>query len=165
MDLEKEVEKYKQGNSTSFEKLYKETKSLVQFAIYSKIPNRYIVEDLIQDTYVKVNQMIQSYQAKSFRSWIYTIAKNTALDYLKKKKESSVDSLDILPDMKSTHPYLYYAIRHLEEIEREVFLMKVLCGHTTKKISEILTLKPSLVNQYYYLAKEKLRKCLEDEEI
>ena len=166
MDLEKEVEKYKSGNNTSFEKIYKETKSLVQFAIYSKIPNRYIVEDLIQDTFVKVNQMIQSYQAKSFRSWIYTIAKNTALDYLKKKKEETIDGLDVLPDMKSTHhPFLYYAIRHLEEIEREVFLMKVLCGHTTKKISEILNLKPSLVNQYYYLAKEKLRECLEDKKL
>ncbi|MCM1130627.1 MAG: RNA polymerase sigma factor [Roseburia sp.] len=165
MDLEKEVEKYKQGNQQSFEKIYNETKALVRFAIYSKIPNRFIVEDLIQDTYVKVNQMISNYQAKNFRSWIYIIAKNTALDYLKKKKESSMDDLDVLPDMKSTHPYLYYAIRHLEEIEREVFLMKVLCGHTTKKISEILNLKPSKVNEHYYLAKQKLRKCLEDEEL
>ena len=165
MDLEKEVEKYKQGNSQSFDKIYHETKALVRFAIYSKIPNQFIVEDLIQDTYVKVNQMISNYQAKNFRSWIYIIAKNTALDFLKKKKESSMEDIDILPDAKSTHPYLYYAIRHLEEIEREVFLMKVLCGHTTKKISEILNLKPSIVNEQYYLAKEKLRKCLEDEEL
>ncbi|MDE6407367.1 MAG: sigma-70 family RNA polymerase sigma factor [Anaeroplasmataceae bacterium] len=165
MDLEKEVEKYKLGNSQAFDRIYNETKALVRFAIYSKIPNRFIIEDLIQDTYVKVNQMIFEYQAKNFRSWIYTIAKNTALDYLKKKKEASMKSLDILPDMKSSHPYLYYAIRHLEEIEREVFLMKVLCGHTTKKISEILNLKPSLVNQYYYLAKNKLKECLEEEEL
>ncbi|MDE7106252.1 MAG: sigma-70 family RNA polymerase sigma factor, partial [Anaeroplasmataceae bacterium] len=150
MDLEKEVEKYKQGNLHSFDKIYNETKPLVRFAIYSKIPNRFIIEDLIQDTYVKVTKMISNYDAKNFRSWIYTIAKNTALDYLKKKKEASLDNLEILPDMKSTHPYLYYAIRHLEEIEREVFLMKVLCGHTTKKISEILNLKPSIVNEQYY---------------
>lgn len=165
MDLEKEVEKYKQGNITSFDKIYCETKALVRFAIYSKIPNQCIINDLIQDTYVKVNQVIYSYQAKNFRSWIYTIAKNIALDYLKKKKETSVENIDILPDMKSTHPFLYYAIRHLEEIEREVFLMKVLCGHTTKKISEVLNLKPSLVNQHYYLAKQKLKKYLEEEEL
>ncbi|MDE6661089.1 MAG: RNA polymerase sigma factor [Anaeroplasmataceae bacterium] len=165
MDLEKEVEKYKQGNAQSFDKIYHETKALVQFAIYSKIPNYFIIQDLIQDTYVKANQMISNYQAKNFRSWIYTIAKNVALDYLKKKKETNLDNLDVLPDMKSTHPYLYYALRHLEEMEREVFLMKVLCGHTTKKISEILNLKPSIVNQLYYSAKQKLKECLEDEEL
>ena len=162
MDLEKEVIRFKSGNLASFDKIYHETRALVQFAIYSIVPKRHIVEDLIQDTYVKVNQMISSYQTKNFRSWIYLIAKNTALDYVRKKKETTVDTLDILPDMKSTHPYLYYAIRHLEEAEREVFLMKVLCGHTTKKIAEILDLKPSIVNQYYYSAKQKLKECLEE---
>ncbi|MBD5390473.1 RNA polymerase sigma factor [bacterium] len=162
MDLEKEVERYKQGNQSSFTILYHETKSLVQFAIYSIIPKRYIVEDLVQETYVKVNQMISNYQSKNFRSWIYSIAKNTALDYLRKKKEMQVDTLDTLPDIKSTHPYLYYAIRHLDEAEKEVFLMKVLCGHTTRKIAEILDVKPSVINQYYYSAKQKLKKCLEE---
>ncbi|MDE7385368.1 MAG: RNA polymerase sigma factor, partial [Anaeroplasmataceae bacterium] len=108
MDLEKEVEKYKLGNTQAFDKIYHETMALVRFAIYSKIPNQGIIEDLMQDTYVKINLMIGEYQAKNFRSWIYTIAKNTALDYLKKKKETNLDSIDILPDMKSTHPYLYY---------------------------------------------------------
>ena len=60
------------------------------------------------------------------------------------------------------HPYLYYAIRHLDEVEREVFLMKVLCGHTTKRISEILGLSKMVVNKTYYEAKEKLKKELED---
>lgn len=163
MDLEKEVERYKQGNSSSFDKIYYETKPLVQFAIYSIIPKRYIVEDLVQDTYVKMNQMILNYQSKNFRAWIYLIAKNKALDYVKRKKEMMVDTLDILPDIKNTHPYLHYAIRHLEEAEREVFLMKVLCGHTTKRIAEILDSKPSVINQYYYSAKEKLKKCLEED--
>lgn len=165
MDLEKEVEKYKQGNQSSFDKIYHETKALVRFAIYSKIPNSFLIDDLIQDTYVKVNQMIISYQSSNFRSWIYTIAKNIALDYLKKKKEVTMENMDFLPDAKSTHPYLYYAIRHLTEEEREVFLMKVLCGHTTKRISSILNLKPSIVNLYYYSAKQKLKKYLEEEPI
>lgn len=162
MNLEKEVERYKLGNQSSFDIIYYETKSLVRFAIYSIIPKRYIVEDLVQDTYVKMSQMISSYQSNNFRSWIYAIAKNTALDYVRKKKEMTVDTLDVLPDIKSTHPYLYYAIRHLDEAEKEVFLMKVLCGHTTKKIAQILDVKPSIVNQAYYSAKEKLKKCLEE---
>lgn len=165
MDLEKEAEKYKSGNQTSFDKIYYATKDLVRYAIYTIIPNRHIIEDLVQDTYVKVAQALPKYQTKNFRAWIYLMAKNTALDYVKKRKEHTLDEVDFYPDEKSTHPYLYYAIRHLQEQEREVFLMKVLCGHTTKRISEILNIKPFIVNQYYSQAKQKLKNSLKDDEI
>ncbi len=165
MDLEKEVKRYKTGEEKAFNNIYNETYSLVRFAIYSVIPNKHIIEDLIQDTYMKVANKIDSYEQNSFRSWIYNIAKNTALDYLKRKKEINADYLEDNLDIKSNHPYLYYAIRHLEEREKEVFLLKVLCGNTTKKIAYILNLKPSKVNEYFYLAKNKLKEALKDYEI
>lgn len=162
VDLEKEVERYKNGCEKAFDHLYKETVSLARFAIYQRIPNQKIIEDLLQDVYMKVSTSISNYSAKSFRAWIYTLAKNTALDYLKKKKEILCEEQILYFGIQETHPYLYYAIRHLEEIEREVFLMKVLCGHTTRRISEILNIQPSLVNHYYYQAKEKLKQSLEE---
>lgn len=162
VDLEKEVERYKNGCNKAFDHLYQETVSLARFAIYQFIPNPRSIEDLLQDVYMKVSASIQGYSAKSFRAWIYILAKNTALDYLKKKKEILSDDQVLSSGIQETHPYLYYAIRHLGEIEREVFLMKVLCGHTTKRISEILNLRPSVVNQYYYQAKEKLKESLEE---
>lgn len=162
MGLEREVLKFKSGNEKSFDYIYKETVGLVRFAIYQIIPNRYIIDDLIQDTFMKVSKNIATYTESNFRSWIYRIAKNLAIDYLKKKREKVTDSVDFLVNEKSMHPYLYYAIRHLGELEREVFLMKVLCGHTTKRISEILGLTPMVVNKTYYDAKEILRKALED---
>lgn len=161
MGLEREVLKFKSGNEKSFDYIYKETVGLVRFAIYQIVPNKYIIEDLIQDTYMKVSKNIATYTESNFRSWIYRIAKNLAIDYLKKKREKVTDSIDILVNEKSKHPHLYYAIRHLGELEREVFLMKVLCGHTTKRIAEILCLTPMVVNKVYYDAKEKLRKALE----
>lgn len=162
MDLEKAVEKYKAGQESAFNLIYHETVSLVRFAIYTKIPNKRIIEDLIQDTYVKVSKLIFSYQSHNFKAWIYTLAKNIAIDYIKKKKEIVSDTVENFMDIHHTHPYLHYAIRHLDEIEREIFLMKVLCGHTTSKVAKIFDLKPSMVNQYYYQAKKKLKKCLEE---
>lgn len=162
MGLEKEVLKFKSGDERSFNYIYRETVGLVRFAIYQMVPNKYVIEDLIQDVYMKVSNSIATYQESSFRSWIYRIAKNLAIDYLKKKREKVSDSIDILANEKSLHPYLYYAIRHLEENEREIFLMKVLCGHTTKRVSQILGLSVLEVNQIYYLAKEKLKKALEE---
>lgn len=162
MGLEKEVLRFKTGNEQSFNIIYKETVGLVRFAIYQIVPNKYIIEDLIQDVYMKVSTSIATYKESNFRSWIYRIAKNLAIDYLKKKREKITDSIDFLASEKSIHPYLYYAIRHLNDDEREVFLMKVLCGHTTKRVSQILDMKVFDVNQLYYQAKEKLRKSLEE---
>ncbi len=87
VDLEKEVERYKNGCNKAFDHLYQETVSLARFAIYQFIPNPRSIEDLLQDVYMKVSASIQRYSAQSFRAWVYTLAKNTALDYLKKKKE------------------------------------------------------------------------------
>lgn len=160
MNLEKLASEFKNGNQKAFDAIYKETLPYVRLAIYTYVQDKYIIEDLIQDTYMKVNSNISKYLSTSFNNWIYTIAKNTALDYVRKKKEERIEDVSYIPD-KVSHPYLNYAINHLDEIEKEVFLMKVLCGFTTKKISETLVLKIKEVNNIYYRAKDKLKRELE----
>lgn len=163
MDLEKLAVDYKNGDEKSFEILYQQTFSLVRFVIYSYIPNSIIVEDLIQDTYMKVNKSIQSYTYHNFKNWIYTIAKNVALDYLRKRKEILLEDDSMISEDRNTHPCLNYVMNHLDEQLKEVFLMKVLCGHTTKMIAEVLNLNPSEVNQLYYRAKSILKKNLKED--
>ena len=162
MSLEKYVNLYRKGNDYAFDYIYKETLPLVRVAIYRYIQDRSIIEDLIQDTYMKVAKGIKVYDSKSFKNWIYTIAKNTTLDYIKKKKEIISDNLDYVST--SSNPYLNYALNHLDDNLKEVFLLKVLCGHTTKKIAEALNLKPQEVNQMYYQAKDELKRCLKEEQ-
>jgi len=44
-------------------------------------------EDVTQEAFVKVWKNLKNFdQQKSFKTWIFSIAKNTALDFLKKKK-------------------------------------------------------------------------------
>lgn len=160
MNIDKLAIEYKNGNQKAFDSIYKNTINLVRFAIYSYIQDAEIINDLIQDTYMKVIDKISSYKENSFNSWIYTIAKNTALDYLKRKKEEYIEDPNLI-SVSNNNPYLNYAINLLSNDEKEVFLMKVLCGYTTKKISEILLLNTYLVNSLYYQAKEKLKKELE----
>lgn len=161
MSLENWVQEFKTGNKDAFNKIYKETFSLVRFAIYTYVQDKDTIEDLIQDTYMKVNERIKAYNSRNFKNWIYTIAKNTAIDYTRKKKETRIEYADSISS--PANPYLSYVLNHLDNDKREVFLMKVLCGHTTKKIASILNLEPSVVNQYYYQAKAILKKNLEED--
>ncbi len=163
MRLEKIAIAYKNGDQKAFDIIYKETYSYVRFAIYSYVQNKYIVEDLIQDTYMKITKNISSYNYNSFSNWVYTIAKNTALDYARKKKEVVLEDTSYIPD-NATNPYLNYALSHLDPKLREVFLMKVLLGHTSKKIASILELKPSQVNLMYYEARASLKKSLKEDD-
>ncbi len=51
--------------------------------------------DITQETFVKVWKNIKSFdQSKSFKTWIFTIAKRTAIDWLRKKNELPFSSLE-----------------------------------------------------------------------
>ena len=164
VNLEKLVLDYKAGNEESFDKIYKETLPLVKSAILNYITDRETVLDLIQDTYLVFVEKKDSYNEKNFKSWIYTIAKNKALDFLKKKKEILLDDSDSIQD-DSISPCLAFAINKLDIDKREVFLLKVLVGYSSKKVSLSLNIDVSRVNSLYYEAKEILRKELKDYEI
>ena len=52
-------------------------------------------EDIAQDTFLKVWKHIGRYaKGRQFRPWLYAIARNTALDFIKKKKAAVFSDLD-----------------------------------------------------------------------
>ncbi|MCR5231266.1 MAG: sigma-70 family RNA polymerase sigma factor [Acholeplasmatales bacterium] len=164
MNLERLVEEYKNGIEKSFDKLYEATLPIVRAAIINYVTERETVLDLIQDTYLVFVESKDKYVAKSFSNYIYTIAKNKAIDYVKRKKEILTDDVDYIPDYKLS-PCLNYMINKLEEPLREVFILKVLVGYSSKKVSQSLNIDVNKVNKLYYEAKEILRKGLDLNEI
>lgn len=161
MNLDKYVKAYQNGNEKAFDILYKETYKLARSVIYIYVQNVNTVEDLLQETYMKISKNLNSSSITNFSNWIYTIAKNTAIDFAKRKKEICLEDSELLPD-KEKNPYLYYALDHLEKDCREVFLMKVLCGYSTKKVSEVLNISIKTTNNLYYKARDILKANLED---
>ena len=162
MNLEKLVLEYKTtGNEDCFNKIYELTLPIVKAAIINYIADRETVLDLIQDTYMLFISNKEAYKAKSFNNWIYTVAKNKTLDYLKKKKETKLEEYDNIKS-NDISPNLKFLINKLDENLREVFILKVLVGYSTKKISESLNLTIGQVNKMYYDAKEILKKELSD---
>lgn len=55
--------------------------------IYKLSGNKSVADDLSQETFVKVWKNIEKFDKnKNFKTWIFTIAKNTVYDYFRKKK-------------------------------------------------------------------------------
>jgi len=75
--------------------LVKRYLNLVYHICRHYVPDRDEAEDVVQDTFVKVWKNLKKYQPeKSFKAWLAEIAKNTALDWLKKKKPAPFSALD-----------------------------------------------------------------------
>ena len=59
------------------------------------INDRAIAEDLTQETFIKAWKSLSRFDAtKTFKPWLFSIARNTAIDYVRKKQPFSFSSLE-----------------------------------------------------------------------
>ena len=75
------------GNKSAFTKLQKKYKRVISSLIRKMIRNEDDVEDLTQETFIKAYNALSTFQfGYSFSAWIYRIASNTCIDFLRKKR-------------------------------------------------------------------------------
>ena len=65
--------------------------------IYRLVANKQDAEDLVQDSYIKAISNLSSYQSEkaSLKTWVFTIALNTAKNHLVKMKRWGENDLTI----------------------------------------------------------------------
>jgi len=84
---EKLIEDFLAGDDSAFEKLLKKYLKPVYNFLYQLTKNSAVLDDLTQETFIKAWKHISKFdREKKFKVWIFTIAKNTAYDFLRKKK-------------------------------------------------------------------------------
>lgn len=82
------IEEYLSGEEAAFSELVKKYLKSVYNFIFRLASDRDVTEDLTQETFVKAWRNLNRFdQSRSFKTWLFTIAKNTTFDYFKKKKE------------------------------------------------------------------------------
>jgi RNA polymerase sigma-70 factor (ECF subfamily) len=89
------------GRETAYRELLRRYQRPVLSLIHRMVRDRELAEDLAQDTFVKVLNALDRYRPEfKFSSWIFKIAHNTALDWLRKRELPTL-SLDGAPDAVS----------------------------------------------------------------
>jgi RNA polymerase sigma-70 factor, ECF subfamily len=59
--------------------------------LYRLVGNRFEAEDLAQDTFVKAYKKFNSIKdSEKVRSWLFSIARNNAVDFFRRKKEKNI---------------------------------------------------------------------------
>lgn len=112
---------YQQGNEEAFKSLLLRHKSRVYTAIYLIVKDRYVAEDLLQETFIKAVNTIKGgryNEEGKFLPWISRIAHNMAIDYFRKEKRHPEITLE---DGSSVFNSLQFSgnTMELEEIGRE----------------------------------------------
>ncbi|MCB0486936.1 MAG: sigma-70 family RNA polymerase sigma factor [Cyclobacteriaceae bacterium] len=80
---------YQNGNEEAFEMLLLRHKSRVYTAIYLIVKDRYVAEDLLQETFIKAINTIKGgryNEEGKFLPWLSRIAHNLAIDHFRKNK-------------------------------------------------------------------------------
>ncbi|KIA98111.1 RNA polymerase [Flavobacterium sp. KMS] len=76
------------GETNMFAVLVDRYKDMIFTMAIKMVKNREIAEEVSQDTFIKIFNSLNKFKGDSkFSTWIYKIAYNTCLDYLKKNKK------------------------------------------------------------------------------
>jgi len=85
----------KEGDDLAFQRLMNRYLNPIYGFIRQYIRGMEDVEDVVQNTFFKAWKNIKRFKADHpFKPWIYTIARNTALDHIKRKKAVTFSELD-----------------------------------------------------------------------
>ena len=81
------IKKALQGDEQAYAKLLQRYKNGIFRMIYQMIKNKEETEDIVQETFIKAFNSLESYNSKyAFSTWLYKIAYNHCIDKLRKKK-------------------------------------------------------------------------------
>jgi len=81
------INNYLKGDEESLEILIQRYLKPIYSFVYRYIGNAHETEDITQEVFVRMWRNLRKFdQQKSFKTWIFAIAKNASLDFLKKKK-------------------------------------------------------------------------------
>jgi len=169
MDLEELLIELKSGRQGALEEIYLVTKRAVYVSVFAILREAGDTEDVMQDTYLQIAQNVKKYRPKGKPlAWICTIAKNLALNALKKRKRLvPLDNLSEQPApiTEESSGIMELAAKVLSEKELEAVLLKTCNGFSHKEIAELTKEPYATVRWRYYSAIEKLKHYIEKERI
>lgn len=139
-------------------------------------------EDILQETYVKAYQNLQSFDSNlSFSSWIYRIAHNQVISTFRKRQARpqghSIDvephvieqisaDFDLLQEVDQTllKDWIGSVLDELPLKYKEVLVLKYLEDKSYDEISDILKKPPGTIATQLNRAKKQLKKRLQDKQ-
>lgn len=153
------------------DEIYLAFKEKVTAYVRGKIGNDHDAEDVISSVFLKISRKIDSFDETkaSLSTWIYTITRNTVIDYYKSRKKQ----LEFMDEMAiaqcSDNPALENelleqladALALLRERERDLVILHYYSGYPLKQIAEMMGMSYSNAKVLHAKALSMLRSMID----
>ncbi|MFA6430235.1 MAG: RNA polymerase sigma factor [Candidatus Paceibacterota bacterium] len=175
------IKDYLNGDEASFPKLVDiYLKSIFNFS-YRIIGSEKDAEDITQEIFLKVWKNLKKFDIeKSFKTWIFSIAKNTCIDYLRKKRDipmsvfddedggnfiqDNLESEESSPEekiiLKENKKIFDEILKELSITQREIIVMKYVNELSLSEVAEIMNMPKDTVKSHHRRALLKMRDIL-----
>ena len=161
-EIERLIDGVRRGDGNASETLYREFSGSIYFFVLRIVGNETAAEDIMQDTFIAILQKSDRYTPRGKpAAWIFSIAKNKAIDHLRGQGRYVPLEEEILPSSDARElsddawPEL---LRTLNEKERDIVILRVLDGYTLTEIARNPGMPKGTVFWTYNNAMKKLRK-------
>ena len=148
------------------EDLYKEHYVYLKRILFNLTKSEELCDDIIQDVFAKIlKNPSLILEVTYMKSWLVKAAKNTLLNYYKKKKpallkeENSIENLLInnvsAEDEMLLNRQLQSVLSNLSSLDKTILLAKVYYGYSYEEISDLLDIPvPTLKSKVFRLRKQ-----------
>lgn len=165
------------GDDEAFVEIIRDYKDGLILYLNGYVNNIFVAEDLMEETFVKLVTKKPHFSAKyAFKTWLYTVARNVALDYLRHHKkmasipidelenhlveEETVERAYLREEQKIT---LHRALRRLKDEYRQVLYLVFFEGFTNSEAAHAMKKSSRQIENLLYRAKQSLKSQLEKE--
>jgi len=179
------VRQAQKGDLAAYDELVRRYQQRIYATVYHMTANHEDADDLAQEAFIKAYQALKTFKGgSSFYTWVYRIAVNKTLNFLKQRKNRTAMSLNDLdfsaendPDLvalisektprrdavlSELQQKLNEAMQQLSEPHRMVVTLHDVQGLAHEEIAEIMECNVGTVRSRLFYARQQLQGNLVD---
>lgn len=179
------VRRAQKGDLAAYDELVRRYQQRIYATVYHMTSNHEDANDLAQEAFIKAYQALKTFKGgSSFYTWVYRIAVNKTLNFLKQRKNRTAMSLNDLdftaendPDLvalisektprrdavlSELQQKLNEAMQQLSESHRMVVTLHDVQGLAHEEIAEIMECNVGTVRSRLFYARQQLQGYLVD---
>ena len=179
------VNRAKEGDAAAYDELIRRYQQRIYATVYHMTSNHEDANDITQETFIKAYRALKTFKGdSSFYTWIYRIAVNKTINFLKSRKnrghmslndvdfnaENDADLVALISDktpqrdlnLSELQEKLNEAMQKLSEVHRLVVTLHDVQGLSHDEIAKIVGCNVGTVRSRLFYARQQLQGTLSD---
>lgn len=161
------IKAFKKGDAEAFKLLFERYHKRLYSFLFRLLKSREDAEEIVQETFLKIWESRESYwEDYPFESLLFRIARNSSLNYVRKKVNRKVfeDHIDFFTEVSEGQADQYVLFQETQSIietilnglppkQKEIFLLQKVEGLTRQEIADKLGISVITVDHQLFKAK------------